>query len=87
MTIPRRPYLLRVLDWLTQGANTVLFNGEPDDSTSGRSHSECRKGKKRWCLMERAINYVFLMLGVESDHCAKAHKTDLMRSCSKCSGE
>lgn len=74
----KRPYIIRVLDWITQGLNTVLLNGSPDESTSGRAYRECViDGNRRWCRDYRFINALFFW---QDNHCKTAYEDDIARA-------
>jgi len=74
----KRPYWLRVGDLCSAALNTLIFNGECDESTSGRSYRRSMSGVKRWQQMKRFIDW--LLAPYESDHCRKAHIADLDRA-------
>lgn len=59
-------YLVRVGSALSQLGNTVVLNGHPNESISGRCYRE------GWRTAESAINRVFALFGQE-DHCLMAH--------------
>jgi hypothetical protein len=76
----RRPYLIRIGDWLSAGINTLLLDGTPDESTSGRSYRQGDLGGDPvWQQRRRRIDWVFSRLGIEDDHCRKAYEADLTR--------
>lgn len=74
-----RHYILRAGDLLSQALNTIVFNGQTDESTSGRSYRQGELGGKRnWQLMQ---NFVDWLLGYfEDEHCKKAYLADLERA-------
>lgn len=75
----KRHYFVRVGDWLSQGLNAVVLNGEPDESTSGRSYRQGVLGGHRgWRRMQRFVDWLFS--GYEAEHCKKAYEVDLKRS-------
>ena len=77
--LKQRPWPVRVGDWLSQGLNTVVLNGEPDESTSGRSYRQgVIGGHAGWCRMRRFVDWLFTP--VEAEHCKKAYEIDLKRA-------
>ena len=74
-----RPWLLKIGDLLSQALNTIMFNGSPDESTSGRSYRQgVLQGHKGWSLMCRFVDGLFSVY--EEDHCKKAYEADLERA-------
>ena len=67
----RPPWLHRVLDATSQWLNTVLLDGDPNESISGRSYRE------KWVKTEYIINTVFFW---ETAHCYWAYINDLERA-------
>lgn len=63
---------VRIGDAISQGANVLLFDGEANESISGRAHRE------GWRKTERVIN--FLLAWKEPDHCRRAHEADVRRA-------
>lgn len=75
----KRPYLVRVGDLVSQALNTIVFNGTPDESTSGRSYRQgVLGGHKGWSRMRRFVDGLFSIY--EQDHCKKAYEADLERA-------
>ncbi len=66
----RPSYPHRALDATSQWANVVLFNGDANESISGRAY---RSGWKA----EKLINAVFFF---EPEHCRNAYLSDLARA-------
>lgn len=74
----RRHYIIRALDLASQALNTLLLNGSPDESTSGRAYREAvLQARRRWRLAYRFINGLFFW---EQNHCADAYRVDLTRA-------
>lgn len=79
MNFDNRPWLMKVGDLASQALNTVVFNGSPDESTSGRSYRQgVLGGHKGWSRMRRFVDGLFAL--VERDHCKKAYEADLERA-------
>ena len=75
----QRPYWRRVGDSLSQMFNTLILNGEPDETTSGRSYRRgVIEGSRRWRWSMRIIDGIFSTW--EKDHCRKAHEADIQRA-------
>jgi len=71
MKINLRPnYFIRVLDATSQWINTVLLNGDANESISGRAFRES------WSIEKNINKLVFW----EADHCKIAYYTDLARA-------
>lgn len=74
-----RPWLMKVGDLLSQALNTIVFNGSPDESTSGRSYRQGVLGDhKGWSRMRKFVDGLFSVY--EEDHCKKAYEADLERA-------
>jgi hypothetical protein len=74
----RRPYLIRVGDWMSAGLNTLLLGGAPDESTSGRSWREGElEGNPVWQRRRERIDW---LIWWEADHCRRAYAADLERA-------
>lgn len=71
-------YIKRVGTSLSQLANTVLLNGDPDESICGRSY---RRGYLEhsyvWYNIARILDGVFLW---DEDHCKQSYELDLQRA-------
>jgi hypothetical protein len=70
---------MRVGDLCSAALNTLILNGECDESTSGRSY-RCGaiKGKKHWRWLQRLIDRLFSPFG--RNHCMSAYIADLERA-------
>lgn len=68
----RPSYFVRVGDAVSQLLNVVLFNGDANESISGRSYREKRK------LANKFIN--MLLSPIEKNHCRLAYITDAVRA-------
>lgn len=53
---------------LTQWLNATL-SGDPDMPFSSRTAIEAGKGRRRWVIIEAAINLGFAIVTGERDHC------------------
>ncbi len=79
MKFDNRHYLLRVGDLLSQALNTIVFNGQTDESTSGRSYRQgALYGERKWLIMRKFVDFLFSWH--EKDHCKKAYYADLERA-------
>ncbi len=68
-------YLLGLLIAIDQGWNAVLL-GNPDETISSRVGKAALEGK-RWALIARAvIDWLFLSLAGQSNHCAESIEWD-----------
>jgi hypothetical protein len=78
MIVLRPPYLHRVFDALSQLGNTVLLNGDANESISGRAHREGWQLENHgWRRVERIIDAICIW---ESDHCYWAYANDIARA-------
>lgn len=66
------PRWVRIGDAASQFLNSLVLDGEANESISGRAHRE------GWRLTERVIN--FLLAWLEPDHCRRAHQADVQRA-------
>ena len=74
----KRNYFIKVGDSLSQLLNTVILNGDSDESVSGRSFKNgVLLGKKNWYYVMKSIDFLFFL--IEKDHCKKAFFSDLYR--------
>lgn len=87
----RRPYLQRVGDALSQLVNTIVFNGMPDESISGRAwrntairFNRGQKVKVRWWILRLLAETLFWPID-RWDHCRLAFWQDVMRSADRAS--
>lgn len=60
-------YLIGVGDALSQLANKVIFNGNPNESLSGRAHRENRPSEK----------WIDWLLFWDYRHCRASHENDV----------
>ena len=75
----KRPYWRRLGDSLSQLLNTVILNGDPDESTSGRCFRKgAIEGNKAWLLLMKLIDILFYPF--EKNHCHMAFLDDLTRA-------
>ena len=65
-------YIWNVLEWFSQGLNTVLLAGNPNMTVSAR----CWLSRERtgWALAYRVINRIFFW---QADHCRQSYQDDL----------
>ena len=68
----RPAYLVRLLDATSQWLNVALFNGDANESISGRAYRE------GWMGAQAIINTLFAV--IEHRHCEVAHWTDVERA-------
>ncbi len=74
-----RPRWIRIGDCLSQAWNVIRHNGDPDESTSGRSYREgFLEGDPAWQRRMRRIDWFFNFF--ESEHCRKAYEADIERA-------
>lgn len=69
------------LIWLTQSANVWVYQGNADETVSGRSY-RLRKDPivgKFWGTQQRVIDWIFLKLFGQENHCQKAHYAELVK--------
>jgi len=81
MIIDNRSYFVRVGDAISQLINTVLFNGDPDESISGRSYRSFKlrdSDNKLWAITYYAAEGVF-WLRDRGIHCKLAYYEDIER--------
>ena len=71
MIILRPSYFIRLLDSISQLANVLLFNGDANESISGRVYREGRN-KTEW-LINKLIFW-------EINHCELAYLSDVARA-------
>jgi len=67
----RPPWLIRLLDSVSQILNVLLLNGDANESISGRAYRE------NWAVAVRIIDAVMFL---EPDHCRNAYLSDLARA-------
>ena len=72
-------YVIRVGNATSQLLNTAFFNGEPNESISGRSY-RLREESKAWELSRRSIDYCFLKLVSQEAHCRDAFYEDILNA-------
>lgn len=71
----QRSRLSRLATIVSQGANVLLFDGNPDESISARAYRKgVVEGEAGWARARRWIDRLFWW---EPDHCQRAHKHDL----------
>jgi len=68
-----KQHLLRVLAWLSQGANCILLGGHHDVTVSARAYLN-RKRSRGWYAAYRALNAVFFW---QEDHCRDSWLADV----------
>ena len=64
--------LIRLGDAVSQLANVLIFNGDPNYSMSGDAY---RYKRKRF---EKFVNFIFSPF--EKDHCRKAYENDVAKA-------
>lgn len=74
----QRSYLSRVGTSLSQLVNTIILNGDPDESISGRAFREgSLEAHATWFKASKIIDAIFIW---EKDHCKNAHEYDVERA-------
>ena len=71
MKIDRRKWYLRWLDGFSQLLNVTFFNGDPDESISGR----CWRQDRKW-----AVRIIDALFSFQTKHCRLAYQEDLKRA-------
>lgn len=64
----------RLADATSRLFNVILFNGQPDESISGRSWRE--RHSRKWQIIGRIANALYR----DPEHCRKAHEHSLSRA-------
>ena len=72
----KRHYLIRVGDAFSQLVNTVILNGEPNESISGRCWR--LRHKPVWKQARIVIDFIFSPF--EKDHCQASYLADFDRA-------
>lgn len=73
-------YLITVGDSVSQFFNALLFlSFNANQSISGRAYEE-RSYSKFWFYFEKLINFLFLKLFGQVEHCKSAYFSDLERA-------
>jgi hypothetical protein len=67
----RPPWLIRLLDSVSQILNVALLNGDANESISGRAYRE------NWATTVKIIDAVLFF---DPDHCRNAYLSDLARA-------
>lgn len=74
-----RPWLIKIGDLLSQALSALVFNGSPDESTSGRSYRlGVLQDHRGWSRMRKLVDWLFSEY--EQDHCKKAYQAGLERA-------
>ena len=60
-------YLIKIGDALSQLANVVLLNGNPNESLSGRA----------WRTQSKWYKVIDALFFFDKDHCQKSHENDI----------
>lgn len=68
-----KPWLWRVLTWMSQTVNVLLLFGHHDQTVSARCH--INQDKQPWGVVRRVINACFFW---QVDHCRSSFMTDVM---------
>lgn len=72
-----KDYFLRVAAWLSQGLHCLLLGGHHDMTVSARCYVEYRlRGNQRWRRAHDAIDWLFLRLLGQHDHCKQSFLAD-----------
>jgi len=69
------------LIWATQSVNVWLYQGNADESVSGRSYRlrNHRFGGWFWGSQRKAINWFFRTFFRQADHCKKAYEAEFAK--------
>lgn len=68
----QRAYIKRVGTSLSQLINTILLNGDPDESVSSRAYRKgILGGDGKWLVAVKIIDTLFFL---ESSHCRASHE-------------
>ena len=68
----------RLADWLSGGANSFFFDGEVDESISGRSYRMAvYENSVKWNRARKVIDKIWEIVFREHDHCRGAYYKDL----------
>lgn len=66
--------LLKIATLYSQFLNVIVFNGNPDETISGRAYREgFLMGDKKWLKRQILIDKLFF----DKDHCKKSHLKDV----------
>jgi hypothetical protein len=69
----------KLLTVASQTLNVILFDGEPDETISGRAWREgYLGGNPVWEQRRRQIDALFLWWRGEHDHCRQSHEKDIV---------
>ena len=72
-----KTYLLRIAAWLSQGLHCIFLFGHHDMTVSACCYVEYRLlGNQGWRRAHDGINWVFLLMLGEHEHCMKSFLSD-----------
>lgn len=72
-----RRYIFRLSDSISQLFNTVILNGDPDESISGRAYRRTMEGSRVWRKVMSVVDMIFFW---QESHTANAYQSDLDRA-------
>lgn len=67
-----KTYFWNLLEWLSQGLNTVFLLGNPNMTVSARCY--VNRARAPWATAYKVINAVFFW---QEDHCKQSYEDDL----------
>lgn len=71
-------YLASGAALVSQAINWFFLGGHHDQTVSARAHVEYRlKGNGRWKFAYHALNFIFMLLFQQDDHCMDSHLEDV----------
>ena len=74
-------YAGRVASATSQFLNvTLLFGKRPNESISGRAYRMSNQGYRRWYRVQQLLDFVFLKVVRQQDHCRVAYMSDIVES-------
>jgi len=59
---------------------TLLFGKRPNESISGRAYRMSNQGYRRWYRVQQLLDFVFLKVVRQQDHCRVAYMSDIVES-------
>jgi hypothetical protein len=63
----------RILIWLDQGINVILFFGYQDETLSSRAYRQCRD--KNQCIWKNVID---TLLFFDKNHCYESYQSEVL---------
>lgn len=76
-SIGRDSRFTRLAVLFSQSLNVLIFNGEPDETISGRAYRDgILGGDETWARRARVIDRAFALIIGQSEHCRASHEKD-----------